>query len=214
MKGTLVAALAVASVSGLANAQIWNEVGDAGDLPASAQVVMGAGSLTQINGFFGANDADMYRILITNPAAFSATTFGGTTLDTQLWLFHVSGMGIAHNDDVPAGNPGAGTLQSMFPVGNPLYASLAPGEYLIAITRYDRDPVSAGGLIFPNSPFNVVHGPTGPGGGSPITGWLGTTSASTAQYSIYLTGAGFIPAPGALALFGLAGLAGTRRRRA
>ena len=46
----------------------WTEVGDAGDLPASAQVPMGSGLLTSIFGSIpstSATDADMYRLHIS-----------------------------------------------------------------------------------------------------------------------------------------------------
>jgi hypothetical protein len=193
-----------------ANAQ-WVEAGDAGQLPGTAQgtTVGPSGTpLVSIAGTFGTiTDADMYCIQILAPTAFSVTTVGGSTNDTQLFLFNTAGMGIAANDD------SAGTAQSTLPLGNPLLTVLTPGTYLLAISTYNIDPTSAGGLIFPNSPFTNVFGPTGPGGGSPVTGWTG--SGATGSYTISLTGAGAwaVPAPGAIALLGLAGLVGTRRRR-
>jgi hypothetical protein len=41
----------------------------------------------------------MYAIYIEDPATFSATTVGGATFDTQLWLFDANGKGVVANDD-------------------------------------------------------------------------------------------------------------------
>jgi hypothetical protein len=187
-------------------------------LPGTAETTTGVGSLDSILGAIASGtDADMYRISITSPAAFSATTVGttGTLGDTQLFLFRLSGIGIASNDDSPAG----GTLRSALPLGNALLTALAPGDYYLVVVGYDTDPTSAGGEIFPDSPFTGVFGPTGPGGGSAITGYGGTSATGT--YTIALTGAGFAGAVGAvvpappgivLAVVGGLGLALGRRR--
>jgi hypothetical protein len=209
----LVFVLAVAAIAAGASAQLWNEQGDAGDLPGTAQLTMGSGPLNFISGNYGAaSDVDMYGITVTDWSLFSATTVGGTTLDTQLFLFTLGGMGIASNDDSSAG----GTLQSLLPVGNANYNSRTNGEQVfLAISQFDRDPVSAGGEIFLDA-FTTVHGPDGPGGGSPITGWNGSFS-TTGAYRITLTGAEFfsanpVPEPFTMGL-GIAGVAVFARRR-
>jgi hypothetical protein len=163
---------------------IWTEVGDAGQLPSSAQVVSGPGALTAINGTMsGPFDVDMFRIIIAAPMMFFATTTPGT-LDTQLFLFDVSGLGIAANDDQ---NP---PTTSLLPAGNSLYASLVPGEYLLAISLFDNDPQSSGGLLFPST-FAGVFGPTGPGGASPLSGWseVGGAEPPMGSYTINFGGA-------------------------
>jgi len=179
------------------------EIGDAGDLTGTAQGT-GAGVLTNITGNLGANDADMFLINITNPVAFSAYGAGG---DTQLFLFDLAGMGVLGNDDAGAG------LDAAFPVGS---FTGAAGLYYLAISGFDFDPTSVGGLIFPSVPFGPVYGPTGPGGGSPISGWGGGSGVQGA-YNISLTGtdSANVPEPLTLSLLGL-GLAGlaVRRRRA
>ena len=160
----------------------WAEQGDAGDLPASAQVPTGTGPLTSISGSYvaGASDVDMYCIQIVDPANFSAQLCGSTTVDTQLFLHRSNGLGVVCNDD----NCG---VQSW--ITNQLVASEPAGSYLIAVSGYNKDPISTGGLIFPNT-FSGQNGPTGPGGGLPITGWSGTHSG-TGTYVLALTGTSY-----------------------
>lgn len=201
----ILALVAVAGLASAAQAQVWNELGDAGESLATANVTSGVGLLTQIIGTFDTNDTDMYQIYIANPAVFLATTTGGTTDDTQLFLFDINGFGVAHNDDNPSGG-----LQSRL---TGLFVP-APGLYYLAVSKYNRDPYSAGGLIWANSPFSTERAPDGPGAADALSTWSGTTSASSASYSIFLEGAEFaIPAPGAVALLGLGGLLVGRRRR-
>jgi len=202
----------------------WTEVGDAGDLPATAQVPTGSGALTSISGSIpstSATDADMYRIHISTPSTFSATTVGtvglpGTQLqNSQLFLFNAAGLGVYGRDDDP------GTFRTTLPAGS-LLGPQIPGDYFLAISGFARDPVSPGGLIFPSSPNTTLFGPTGPGGTQPISGWTGLEAAfaSRGNYRIDLTGAEFVsvstlvPEPGTLLLFaaGLFGILALRRR--
>jgi MYXO-CTERM domain-containing protein len=179
-------------------------MGDAGESLGTAQTPVGSGALETIFGSL-LGDADIYAIFIDNPAGFSAKTSGNsTTADTQLFLFDSSGMGITHNDD----DPNAAGLQSA------ITGQFVPGAgvYYLAVSNYNYDPQSAGGAIWANSPFNVERQPDGPGAGSPLSSWSGT-AFSDGAYEINLRGASFVPAPGALALLGLGGLAATRRRR-
>src|SRR5882762_7344358 len=105
-----------------ARATPWTEVGDAGELPATAQVPVGSGVLTSITGSIGPpstislTDADMYRIHISGPTSFSATTVGtgGTLVDTQLFLFDAGGLGVYGRDD------DLGTARTTLPAGNAL----------------------------------------------------------------------------------------------
>ena len=167
-----------------AMAQIWTEQPDAGDLPGTAQIPVGGGPLTTISGTIGASDADMYCIRIDAPAAFRASTCGGTSLDTQLFLFRENGTGVTHDDDDSSCAPGTpSTITGTF--------VSAPGQYLIAVSTYNRDPVGAGGcLIWANSPFNVERAPDGACPASPVTAWTGSTTV-TGTYTITMTGVSY-----------------------
>jgi hypothetical protein len=196
----------------------WIEVGDAGRLPVTAQTPLGTGTLDFIRGSLGNDiDVDVYRIQLTGGGTFSATTEGLSAVDTKLFLFDATGRGVYMNDDADVF-----TLQSLLPAGDPL-TPLAAGEYYLAITGFDLDPVSVAGLIFPDPLFpEGVYGPTGPGGGSPVLDFLG--SGDFGDYEIRLTGANFVsapqavPEPSSLALAAVGGLvaaaARVRRRRA
>ncbi len=171
--------------SSMATAQVWNEDGDAGDLPGTVQTPMGQGALTQINGNLDANDADMYCISVMGtPPFLIATTCGGTALDTQLWLFATDGQGLSCNDD----DPGDCGLQSTVTA----QCIPAAGQYLLAVSKFDRDPVDSNGeQLFLDSPFGIEHcPPDGPGAANPIAAWLGVTN-ETGAYTIALEGASF-----------------------
>lgn len=208
----LIAIMALAAVSGSALAADWREVGDAGALPPG-QITVGVGPLNHIIGKLEGNNGgvtdfeDMYCIRIVNPQGFRATTVGGATFDTQLFLFDMGGMGIAFNDDSAGGF--RSTLTSQFT------ANLSPGIYHIAISGFDHDAVDASGAeIWNDGPFSSERAPDGPGAANPIAGWNG--SGATGDYVITLEGAEFcrVPAPGAMAFLGLGGLVAARRRRA
>jgi hypothetical protein len=184
----VMSSLALASIASAGGPA--TEAGDAPDLPAAAQSL--ALNTTSIAGTVAnANDVDMYRIEITDPARFSATTVpAAPNQDTMLWLFDSTGRGVYANDDV-TGN----TAPSVLPAGHPAGPQVA-GVYYVAISIFDRVPVNAAGRIFPQSICcsnnNDVFGPTGPGGGSPLTGWANTGSqAGPHGYTIQLTGIGF-----------------------
>jgi hypothetical protein len=195
-----------------AKALLWTEIGDAGQLLGTAQTTTGAGALTSIAGSLSSgSDVDLFRIYISSPAAFSATTIGGASFDTQLFLFNTAGLGIYANDDSVG-------LLSRLPAGHANSPTIT-GHYYLGISQYDRDPYSSAGLIFPSYPFTGVYGPSGPGGALPLNGWSGSAGHG-GGYTVTLTGASFshtatLPAPASSLLLGtgLAGFAAWRRRK-
>src|SRR3954465_1154974 len=130
--------LAVAGTALLAQAAaaaVWAEVGDAGQtIPTSQGTGLPEG--TALSMIFGSlsfpNDVDLYRISITTPSTFSATTVNALTaasgLDTQLYLFNFNGSPVYANDDDGVSM----TLQSTLPAGNGSGPVLV-GTYYLAI---------------------------------------------------------------------------------
>lgn len=185
-----------------ANAQVWSEVGDAGELAGTAQVVAGSGPLSTILGNLGESDVDMYRININDPSLFLAQHTGTFNFDSQMWLFNLNGTGVAFNDDT---NGLRGQISA---------PAIAAGDYLLAISGYDRDAIDgSGNALWSDTPFNNQRAPDGPGAANPVADWSGAVGAR-GDYEIALRGASFVPAPGALALAGMGGaLIGRRRRK-
>ena len=154
-----------------------DEQGDAGDVPATAQDLTRA-PVDSITGTIATgNDADLYRVCLRGAGSFSATTVGLTDVDTQLFLFDATGLGIYANDD-------GTTKQSTLPAEDPLTPS-ASGEYILGISAYDRDPQSSGGPIFSNVAF--VTPANGRGAGAPVESWAGLPRDS-GGYKVALTG--------------------------
>jgi hypothetical protein len=183
------AACAVIAVLALAlapGALAASEVGDAGDVRATAND-MGAGAVTQIQGTFtdGA-DADLYRVCLSDGASFSASTLGATTLDTQLFLFNSQGYGIYANDD------SAGSRGSLLPARH-RFSPRAGGEYFLGISAFNRDPQSSLGEIFNNNINRIIYPDSiidanGFGAAAPLSGWAGRASGPAGNYRIMLTG--------------------------
>jgi hypothetical protein len=170
----------------------WQEDHDAGQTPPHAQAAVGTGALNSIRGSLASgNDVDMFKIC-AGPD-FSATTVGGATFDTQLFLFDWRGVGLYANDDDHGGN----SLQSTLPAHHRNGPNIR-SEYFLAISEYDRDPVDAtlgraSKLIFPTSPFTRVLGRFTDTG--PITGWQGSGDEG-GHYTISLEDAEFLTAQG------------------
>ncbi|MFZ4574096.1 MAG: DVUA0089 family protein [Phycisphaerales bacterium] len=202
MKNVAIALGSLVALAGVANAQVWNEVGEAGDLPGSDQVVAGSGPLQIINGSLLADDVDMYRIRIDDPSLFLAQ-HTAPNFDSQMWLFRPDGMGVSFRDDA---NGLRGAVSGAF--------VLSAGEYLLAISGWDRDAVDSNNApLWLDTPFGTERAPDGAGAANPVAGWSGAVPGR-GNYEIALRGASFVPAPGALALVGLGGVMVGRRRRA
>jgi hypothetical protein len=156
----------------------YDEVGDAGDLPESAQATP-SGALTGIRGTLTAGDVDMYAIYIANPSAFAASTRCNALFDTQLFLFDANGNPVSFNDDAPEGGLASRLDGSCIP---------GPGLYYLAISAYDRDAVDCNGEeLWNDTPFGAIRCADGTGSGR-VGGWTGSHSVS-ATYIITLEGA-------------------------
>jgi hypothetical protein len=159
------------------------EAGDAGETLATAQVTSGYGTLARIEGTLSWGDTDMYAINICDRASFSATTVGGSSVDTRLWLFDSLGRGITANDDEPSGNTAQSTITGVWVPAN--------GLYYLAVTAYDRYPLDpAGNRIWLESTGETSERvPDGPGAPYPLTSWTGAYPGG--GYRMMLTGACF-----------------------
>lgn len=157
----------------------WTEVGDAGQTPLGAQIpsAFSVSNLPSITGTLTAADVDMYLIDIVDPAAFSASTVGGATFDTQLFLFALDGRGITFDDDTPTGVQS--TITGTFVP--------CPGTYVLAISPYDVDPVASGQAIWLDTPTQVERRPDGQRRLEILDGWYGS-AVSSSTYTITLTG--------------------------
>ena len=230
IKAAAVAGFVLAAGAAVASPISYTEVGDAGDLVnGTVQTVTGAAgsTVTSIKGALtataGITDGDAFKIYISAPSAFSASTTGFTpgvnNFDSELFLFNLNGTGIVTNDDDPGGSGSASAITA----GNPFTAGLSAGFYYLLITGQGMNPNSAGGLIFPNWTDGTtdptgLYGPNA--GATAINGFAGSSNDGGA-YSIALTGVSIAPAaatlpePGTLGLgltAGLVLLALVRRR--
>ena len=195
----------------IAQGGVFIETGDAGNTIQTAQVTAGVGFLTQISGSLPTRaDQDVFKIRISNPAAFSASV--PETFNSLLSLYNSQGFGITLGDNI-IGQNGLGAALS-----NTFVASLQPGDYYIAISASNMRPADFdGNRIWNTSPDNVERAPDGPGALNPFATWVGTVSnTAVGSYTINLTGVEFanqVPTPGAIALLGLGGLVASRRQR-
>jgi hypothetical protein len=155
------------------------EIGDAGDLPATAQDLGAESALGAVGGTLdGLGDRDVYRACLTGGGSFSASTVGGTDLDTQLFLLDADGRGVYANDDAPDV-----IGQSALPAGDPLTPAAA-GVYYLAVARFNQDPTSAAGdLLFPDLVSTVA-----PLSGDPVAAWTAGREGAFGAYTIALTG--------------------------
>jgi hypothetical protein len=166
----------------------WDEMSmggaDAGQTLATAQTPAAANSEVRvITGVFGVDDVDIYKVSVCDPQAFMATTrFSNPLLDTQLFLFKDNGRGVIMNDEVPVGLPGANSHASTL-TGELIPAS---GNYFLAISRWDVDPMTASGTIWSDDPPNTVRAPDGTDPTGALASWTG--SGASGVYRISLTG--------------------------
>lgn len=239
--------VAFVALAAVASAHTWDEIadggGDAGDLPGTAQVVVGDPNtpLTRITGRMESNgEVDMFAILIVDPANFYAHTGSTTetTYDSKLVLFDSQGRPLWMNDDRPSeasitGLPpnGVGSLRSYIgggaspgfyrssdtPTvpGSATWGLPGPGLYYLAIAHWTRNPrVGTQDIFHESAPYEPIYAPKAALANSVIDNWGGTSTA-TGTYTIHLRGAAFVPEPASMIALGagLAGLVGLRRRK-
>jgi len=172
-----------------AQAVDFTESGDAGQTLATAQTTTGAaGALINIFGSLSAtDDADLFLINITNPGSFSAMTvsLGGDDLDTQLFLFTLSGAPVFANDDAASGT----TLLSALPAGN-AFGPVAAGLYYIGVSLSGYDPVNlANQLLFATGLTTDTRGPASGLQPATLDGFSGDGFGPSGAYHIRFTGA-------------------------
>jgi hypothetical protein len=140
----------------------YSETGDAGQTQLTAQIASGGGTaLTSIGGSYASQlDVDLFVINITNPSAFSATTLGSSLLDTQLFLFTMSGAPVYMNDDDASVSGDINAfLLSTLPSGHAKGPQTA-GLYLLGISLSGNDPVNLDNqLLFADGISTDVRGP-------------------------------------------------------
>ena len=219
----MVVALMLITQGAVYGGVMWNEVGDAGDSLATANITMGGSALMSITGTLSDQDpsgVDLFKLSIPDPSQFSASTdnFPNTDLlDTWLYLFDETGLGIAGSASTLGGS-----INASIAMGT---VTAPPGMYYLAVTRFEAIPQSGSGAIFPDlflvSIDGEVLGATGPGGASPLSSWSFTPLFDNENYRIDLTGANpavntttIIPEPTAATIWMVAaGIAGIRLRR-
>jgi hypothetical protein len=200
-------------LAAFASAQTHNEIGDAGQAIGTAQAtgIQGASLSNIVGSLSSATDADLYFIFLSNPATFAATTVGLTLVDTQLFLFTLSGVAVYTNDDDPGGLSVASTL----PAGDP-NGPLSAGTYILGIAAAGYNPVDfANRLLFAAGLPTDVRGPAG-GGVGPLDAFSNDAATEFGDYTINLTNAASaVPEPSTYALLVFAGAVMTvlRRRR-
>ena len=201
----LITVAALAALAGTAYGQVFNEIGDATDTPPGQSVTNGTMTIV---GNDGGNEADVYGFS-WGGGSLTMDTFG-STFDTQLHLFDIAGNGIGENDD--SSNGGSG-LESQISL------NLAAGSYLIGITSFNNDAQDAAGLdifgftnTFNDDAGNFIQGPESNGHG--VLAQWDAQGFGSGDYVIHFSSpVNAVPAPGAMALLGLGGLAAIRRRR-
>jgi len=145
--GNIASALVMFALTNAAFAVSYSEIGDAGELLATAQVPTGSGSLTSISGTLINtaspinDDIDLYKIHISDPNEFSVTV--SATLsednDAMMFLFDSAGAQILFNDDGSAGNLPQFNTGDL--TGNPA------GNYYLAFNLFETLPnLTAGSL--------------------------------------------------------------------
>jgi len=172
-------------------------------------------------GFVGSDFVDMYQIQITSQTLVSISTAGGelggeADFNTQLFIFrrkggngnNVRAAALRANNDAALGNLGSRIGNEFDPTSN--YTLLSPGFYYLAIAGYGTTAVSANGGLIWNDMGGA--GSTVSGNETFLGNWTGEGAVGEYHIRLHAIGGGAVPAPGALALVGVAVLLRRRRR--
>ncbi len=128
----------------------------------------------------GNPDIDLYQFQATG-VTFTASTVGGTTIDTQLFLFNASGIGLFASD-----NADNFTFQSS------ISANLTAGQiYYLGISSFGSTPQSSGGEIF-NIPAFGQTAANGAGAAAALNSWSSNPVPEFGSYNITVSGAQFV----------------------
>ncbi len=210
---SVLGSVAILLLTSIAHAATWTEVGDAGESLAGADITVGLGSLTTIDGTLidlggETDDVDVYQISIVDTTAFAVSVTADLSVDNDaaMWLFDSNGFivgGADFSDIFPGFDdradgdcelPSAPCLPEFF-AGD--FAGGPTGIYYLGFSLFATDPE------------------VGPG--FPLSGWdRFPLPFQTGPYSLSLSGVEFsvVPVPAAAWLFGSAlGLLGWLRRR-
>lgn len=230
--GALVSALPLVIASAALGGPDWEEISDAGSTLETAQAISTTGPVSTISGklsggFLAGDYQDCFLLEITDPTFFSLTTSLGVGspagFNPMMFLFRVENFQgqviakavMANNDKSPTDVQS--TLQRNTNDGSGTTITQA-GLYLVAISGFGSQPVNAQGQLLFNQAFLQPGVIAGPNPSSEISnyalaGW--TSDGSFGNYTMTVTGVSGtqVPAPGALALLALSGLAVRRRQR-
>jgi MYXO-CTERM domain-containing protein len=229
-KAMLAASLASAIGSVAAAGPVWDidYTDDARQTAGTAQVITASLS-PYINifgrldgyGFVGSDFVDMYQIHISSQTLVSISTAGGSLggsadFNTQLFIFrrkggngnNVRAAAMSANNDAALGNLGSRIGDEFDPTSD--YTLLSPGYYYLAITGYGTMAVNdGGGLIWSGLD---APGATVSGNEQFLGDWEGQGAIGEYHIRLQAVSGNAAPAPGAVALLGLAGIIRRRRR--
>ena len=165
----------------VAGAETWTESLDAGDQIATAQVTMGVGPLTHIQGTLPVGtDVDLFCVQILDPIAFSASLPCANAQANDLWLFDPTGFGVVHDD---------GCTESFVRLtGNFVPAA---GTYYLAISGNNSEARSGVYPIWEPASSNGARAPDGIGSFAALSHWAGENRTSVSPYEIQLSGCTF-----------------------